>query len=143
MATPEPQHRRSRQMDVGSTSSPSALPRARRRRRIAVIAVLAVAGVFGGGAVVVAADDGRAETCAPTHVLRVAVAPELAPVVDDAAAGVFPVEEESGDTCVHVDVVAADPADVARAITAHPPVRPDVWIPDASLWLDRLQEAGV
>jgi Ca-activated chloride channel family protein len=130
-------------MDVGSTNSQSALPRTRRRRRIPVIAALAAAGVFGGGAVVMAGEEGGAEACAATHVLRVAVAPELASVVDDAAAGVFPVEEESGDTCVHVDVVAADPADVARAITAQPPDRPDVWIPDASLWLDRLQEAGV
>jgi Mg-chelatase subunit ChlD len=130
-------------MDVGSTSSQSALPRSRRRWRIPVIAALAAAGVFGGGAVVMAGDGGRVAACVPTHVLRVAVAPELAPVVEDAAAGVFPVEEKSGDTCVHVDVVAADPADVARAITAQPPDRPDVWIPDASLWLDRLREAGV
>jgi Mg-chelatase subunit ChlD len=89
------------------------------------------------------AADGGATSCPATRVLRVAVAPELAPVVRDAAEHAFPRGGAPGGTCVRADVVAADPADIARAVTAEPPDRPDVWIPDASLWLDRVRAAGV
>jgi Ca-activated chloride channel family protein len=129
-------------MDVDSTTSRPALPRVlHRKRSVIVVAALSLAGVLGGSAAVMAGGDGGAEACAETRVLRVAVAPELAPVVADAAARV-PVQEP-GDPCVEVNVVATDPVDVARSVMAQPPVRPDVWIPDSSLWLDRVQQAGV
>ncbi|MBB3084372.1 substrate-binding domain-containing protein [Geodermatophilus sabuli] len=118
-----------------------ALPWLRRRRRSAVlVGALTLAGVLGGGAVVMAG-DGSGAACTAPRVLRVAVAPELASVVEDAAAGVA--GEEPGGPCLRTEVAAADPADVARAVTAAPADAPDVWIPDASLWLDRVRAAGV
>ena len=60
-----------------------------------------------------------------------------------------------GKTCVEVDVISATPADVAAAIAARNDVAitglgqpngntevPDVWVPDSTSWLSRLQGAS-
>src|SRR4051794_28011312 len=128
-------------MHVDQVDPRPALPWVGHRRRSAVIvAALALAGVLGGGAAVMAGDRGDGKACTAPRVLRVAVAPQLAPVVQDAAAGLP--EEGPGNPCSRVEVAATEPADVARALTAQPADGPDVWIPDASLWLDRVRAAG-
>jgi Ca-activated chloride channel family protein len=87
--------------------------------------------------------------------LAVAAAPEIAPAVRAAA------EEWTGDgaaaegTCVSVQVEAAAPVEVAAAIASRQGATltgvgpangatqvPDVWVPDASTWLLRLQKAA-
>jgi hypothetical protein len=83
--------------------------------------------------------------------LTVAAAPELAPAVRAAAGANGAVHQR----CVALTVSAVDPADVAAAVVerhngtldgvgrAIGDVQvPDVWIPDSSLWLQRVRGGG-
>jgi Ca-activated chloride channel homolog len=87
--------------------------------------------------------------------LSVAAAPEIAPAIR-AAADDWTDDGASADgTCVTVAVDAAAPVEVAAAIASRQGATltgvgpasgatqvPDVWVPDASTWLLRLQKAG-
>ncbi len=94
-------------------------------------------------------------TCTGQVRLAVAAAPEIAPAIRAAA------DEWTGDgasadgTCVTVAVDPAAPAEVAAAIASRQGATltgvgpangatqvPDVWVPDASTWLLRLQKAA-
>jgi Ca-activated chloride channel family protein len=87
--------------------------------------------------------------------LSVAAAPEIAPAVRETVAKAAGSELRLADTCVSVDVGASDPADVAAAVAGHHQSSlgglgqangktrvPDVWIPDSSMWLQRLRSGG-
>ena len=93
--------------------------------------------------------------CSGKIELSVAVASELAPAVAAAASE----WEEKGaavdGTCIDVTVAAADAVEVAAVVAAKhgaslagvgqasgTAVSPDVWIPDSSTWLLRLQTGG-
>ncbi|NJC68499.1 VWA domain-containing protein [Planosporangium thailandense] len=83
----------------------------------------------------------------------IAAAPEIAPAVRETAAkatGSQPLR--LAGRCVAVDVTAVDPADVAAAVAGRHQSSlgglgsadgrtqvPDVWIPDSSMWLQRLR----
>ncbi|HKG51493.1 MAG TPA: substrate-binding domain-containing protein [Actinomycetales bacterium] len=131
-----------------SSNLPSQLP-ARlvlRRRRTRVVGVFAVAAlVFGAGAagaVLLTGDDVAQEPCPDgTRTLAVAAPPELASAVRMAAEAVTARSRPSECVDVRVEGVAA--STVAAAVAAQPPRRPDVWIPDSSLWLQRLTSAGI
>lgn len=87
--------------------------------------------------------------------VTVAAAPEIAPVIQttgDKWAKSMPVQ---AGRCTAVDVIAAEPADVAAAIAGkHGGALdgvgqasggtkvPDVWVPDSSMWLQRLRALG-
>ena len=97
-----------------------------------VILVLFLAG--GGGGWWLMSRDGdrpqpatRSAWCTATT-LRVAAAPEIAPVVRDAARAV----NANGDDCGPVAVLAEEPAVTAARPAAD---RPDVWIPSSGAWL--------
>ncbi|GAA4599879.1 Mg-chelatase subunit ChlD [Actinoplanes octamycinicus] len=62
----------------------------------------------------------------PDPRLRVAAAPEIAPVIQQAAAGL----NQAGQRCSEVAVQAVEPGAV---LTAKP--QPDVWVPSSSAWL--------
>jgi Ca-activated chloride channel homolog len=89
-------------------------------------------------------------SCTTRTALTVDAAPEIAPAVRATAS-----RWATGNACVSVSVLAADPATVAVAVTARHNVTiaglaqaaaaarvPDVWIPDSSTWLTRLRGAG-
>ncbi|MEU4563457.1 substrate-binding domain-containing protein [Actinoplanes sp. NPDC023936] len=67
-----------------------------------------------------------AAVACPDARLRVAAAPEIAPVVQEAARTLDP----DGGECGPVVVTAEEPA-----VTAETTQRPDVWIPSSSAWL--------
>ncbi|HEX5595927.1 MAG TPA: substrate-binding domain-containing protein [Micromonosporaceae bacterium] len=94
----------------------------------------------------------RSACSGETTELTVAAAPEIAPVISATA------DEWTGSgaavdgTCISVKVVSADPVDVAAAVATQHGVslagvgeasgaaeRPDVWLPDSSIWLLRLR----
>ncbi|NJC81960.1 substrate-binding domain-containing protein [Planosporangium mesophilum] len=94
------------------------------------------------------------QLCGQKINLSLSAAPEIAPAVRETMAKAEG-ELRSGDKCVSVEVISADPADVAAAIANHhgsslgglgqASVRtkvPDVWIPDSSMWLQRLRSGG-
>jgi hypothetical protein len=89
-------------------------------------------------------------SCSSRATLRIAAAPEIAPVIQ-ATGNTWSASQKSG-TCVTVAVTAVDPADVAAAVAAKQGAAvtglgqangkvqvPDVWIPDSSTWLDRIR----
>ncbi len=65
----------------------------------------------------------------PSPALRVVAAPEIVPVVVEAARTIGPPASESGG-CGPVEVIAEEPW-----ITASAERKPDVWIPSSSAWL--------
>lgn len=80
------------------------------------------------------ADPGPASTPAstgpcPPAALRVAAAPEIAPVVRDAARTIGP--PKGG--CPPVEVVSEEPFATVSGVSGQR--KPDVWIPSSSLWL--------
>ncbi|GAB3814514.1 substrate-binding and VWA domain-containing protein [Micromonospora zhanjiangensis] len=87
--------------------------------------------------------------------IRVAATPEMAPAVQAAAAKWSSDGAAVGGVCVVADVQAAEPVDVAAAVAGQhgvtlpgvgqasgDAVLPDVWVPDSSTWLLRLQKAA-
>lgn len=138
----------------GRGASASARPQPRRpqhpRRRfhVAVAVIVAVVVVVTGG-VVKSSFGGSA--CSSHETVRIAAAPEIAPIIREIGQAWT---GRSGHTCANVSVVAADPAEVAKNIAATSrganglgaPARterlPDMWIPDSSIWFDRLRSAG-
>jgi Ca-activated chloride channel family protein len=114
---------------------------------VAVLAVLA--GGWGGYRLLTRA------SCSGQVPLVVAAAPEIAPVVQDAAARWTAAGPSVRGRCITVDVSPADPADVASAVAgkrgmtlagvgqANGNTRvPDVWLPDSSMWLARIRSVS-
>ncbi|WP_212841327.1 substrate-binding domain-containing protein [Catellatospora sp. IY07-71] len=137
----------------------SAVPgRHRNVRRIhpalsAVAAVFAVALVVSGAFIVY---DQLAEPgCSGSASLTVAAPAEIAPALKDTAAALTEQKAAVDGACVAVDVVTADPADVAAAVASLRGLTltgvgqpngstqvPDVWIPDSATWLARVTAAS-
>lgn len=97
----------------------------------------------------------RGTSCDSELHLNVAAAPEIAPTISATAQRWAKDAKGPNGQCVTVDVVAAESVDVAAAIAkAHGITMreigqangatkvPDVWVPDSSTWLTRLQVAG-
>ncbi|MFI6515019.1 substrate-binding domain-containing protein [Spirillospora sp. NPDC050679] len=105
--------------------------------RAAVAGGVAVVLAAAGTAYAVSVERGCAD--APL-VLDVAAAPEIAPVVARTAARA---DGQAGGRCVRIAVRAEEPALMAALLAGRVPLdarhrRPDVWIPDSSLWTARL-----
>lgn len=107
-------------------------------RRSAGWAVVATVGVVSVGGGLVAMDRSRDDhgatfACPDRHnQLRVVTAPEIAPTVTAAA------EKANFDRrqCAVITVVAAEPQHTVTTLR-HAESRPDVWVPDSSIWLSR------
>jgi Ca-activated chloride channel homolog len=115
-----------------------------RRRRLAAGTALVTVGAAAGGVVLAGwqttATPGGCGGDEPPFV--VAAAPEIAPVVTQVVA-VLASEGGISGLCSLPVVRAQDPFRTARAIAADPDRRPDVWVPDSSLWPRRLPGRGV
>jgi Ca-activated chloride channel family protein len=118
-----------------------------------VLAILAVVAVVAGVRIGVGQLGGG--DCSGQVRLSVAAAPDIAAAVQQSAAEWIRSGPEVKGGCVAVDVRAADPADVAAVLSAQQKVSltgagapragvtpPDVWVPDAGLWLQRLRTAA-
>lgn len=117
-----------------------------------MLTTLAVVAVVAGVRVAVGQFGGD---CAGQVRLSVAAAPGIAEAVQQSAAEWAAGSPEVRGKCVAVDVRAVDPADVAAVLGAGERVSltgagapraglaaPDVWIPDARSWLQRLRAAA-
>ncbi len=77
-------------------------------------------------------DDGSAEAqCGTSEPVTVAVAPELAPLVESAT------ERAATARCVTFEVLAEPPALTSQAVALDDGA-PDLWIPDSAVWLTRV-----
>jgi hypothetical protein len=94
-------------------------------------------------------------SCALATNLSIAAAPEIAPALSSEAASWNTNDTTVDGECVTVSVAATAPADVASAIAGSHGVTvaglgkpngtatvPDVWVPDSSMWLQRLSTAS-
>jgi hypothetical protein len=111
-----------------------------------VLPLLVIAGVYGGYRLM------STSGCSANVRLTVAASPEIAPAVREAAARWVKTQPRVLDQCVDVDVSAVPSADVAAAIAGDHGVNvngvgqadgrtqvPHVWIPDSSIWLQRMR----
>ncbi len=118
-----------------------------------MLATLAVVAVVAGVRIGVGQLGGG--ECSGQVRLSVAAAPEIAAAVQQSAAEWAGGNGQVGGACVAVDVRAVDPADVAAVLGAEQKVSlagagapragvtaPDVWVPDARTWLQRLRSAA-
>jgi von Willebrand factor type A domain len=110
---------------------------------VAVLVVLA-GGWYGFGKL-------SKSSCSGTLSLNIGAAPELVSALQ-AQATEWAAASRVGDRCVSIEVTSADPADLAAAIGAPAKVYltgvgqssgntkvPDVWVPDSTVWLQRLR----
>lgn len=134
------------------------MPRHRRRSRVpgpvrAITAALVLAGAaaMGWAGYLRASGSG----CAEVVHLTVTAAPPIAPAIRETAQRWVDGGATVAGKCVAVDVSEASPADVAAAIAGRAGVAlpglgqaservplPDVWVPDSTTWLTRLQSAA-
>jgi hypothetical protein len=78
--------------------------------------------------------------CGTTTTIDVAAAPDIAPVITQAARK--PSEEDTG-SCYRVNVTSRESATTAEALAVSDGTeRPDVWIPESTMWLQRAQDKG-
>ena len=83
-----------------------------------------------------------AEGCDGTLDVSLAAAPEIAPVVEKATEKLEADDVEVSGTCVDYAVEATAPEQVADLLTAGPQNAPDLWVPDFSVWVTRVEQAG-
>jgi Ca-activated chloride channel homolog len=128
------------------------------RRFVTVLIVLALLGTvgwYGNRQGWLHRTGTTANGCAHPTDLHVEATPELAPALSKVAAGWNAKPTLIDGTCVRVVVAAAEPATVAATIAGKHNVSvpglgqpngtatvPDVWVPDSSTWLARLQAAS-
>jgi Ca-activated chloride channel family protein len=138
---------------IGSVSgrhrTSPATPPSVRAAGVAIVILLLLSGSWFGYRRLV-----HASCAEPVHI-SVAAAVDIEPVVQQTAAAWVAGLPKANGRCVGVDVVAAEPADVAAAVAGQAGVTlnglgqangktrvPDVWVPDSSTWLQRLRSAG-
>lgn len=129
---------------AGRPAASAAGPR-RPRRRVPVVAGLVTVGLLavGGAAGQAWVDErtsGTSQTCAdaPPRTVVVAADPTIAEPLREATADLGRVPLDVGG-CVSVVVAAQDPLRTASQLSTLPPEQlPDLWVPDSSLWLDRV-----
>lgn len=82
----------------------------------------------------------QASQCDATTVINVTAAEDIGPVVSNAAKKV---SEEDTEHCYKVNVAVRDSATTAESLVVSDGTeRPDVWIPESTLWLQRAQDKG-
>jgi len=97
---------------------------------LSVLLVLSLAGWFGFDYV---RDRLAGSSCGTVTTLSVVAAPDIAPAVAS-------VSEQDSSGCYRVGVSARDSGQALQSLGT---AKPDVWIPETSLWLLRAQQQGV
>lgn len=120
----------------------SSAARARRRAVPLLLAIAGVAVVGAGGYAAVQALSGEAEGCAGSLAVRVAAAPEIAPAVTEAVTALERDDAEVRGACLDYEVVATAPAKVAEVLTSESENSPQLWVPDFSVWVSRVQQSA-
>ncbi len=104
------------------------------------LSVLLVVALVGWFTFDVLRDQLRVAGCSSSTVLAVIAAPDIAPTITQLGRRVS--EEDSSD-CYKVKVTSRESADVAEALAVSDGTeRPDVWIPESTLSLERAQDAS-
>jgi uncharacterized membrane protein len=125
---------------MGRHADPSYTPLhlARRNPRLLIVVIAALVVLVGGvtgGVVWLVSGSSASSACTSTSPVRVAVTPDLAPVVQK----LFGSTVTAADgTCATVRVTAQQPLETVGNLSAlEPSALPQVWVPDSSLWAAR------
>ena len=109
-------------------------------RAVVGILVLALIGWLGFRYV---SDRVGAGGCDHPVTLRVAAAPDIAPVLSAYAGSLSQTQRNAGDYCYSVQVSAVDPGRVVTQLSGQvSDAQPDVWVPDSAYWLARITRGG-
>jgi hypothetical protein len=145
MAVSDPDEGTARTMGRHDVLMPTRAVRPRRRRRratliTAIVATIALVGLaIGLGINYFSTQSGASDCDNPTQV-TIAAAPEIAPVITEVADNLAASDD---DPCYRIDLVARDSANATDWLAeSADQERPDVWIPDSTLWLNRAREKG-
>ncbi|TDD23623.1 VWA domain-containing protein [Actinomadura sp. KC06] len=124
----------------------------RKRKRSASALIGPMAGAVGlalllGVGVYAFAESGSGCSGDDAMNLTVAVAPDIAPVVEKAAGRFNDSKQKADGKCVVATVKKAEPSSVSTLLSGQGVAnssneRPDVWIPDSSLWVSLAQTSG-
>ncbi len=121
----------------------SAAARPQSRALPALLMLLAASIIAVGGFVVVNASKGVAASgCDGSLPVRLAAAPEMAPVLEEATADLEADGASVKGTCVDFEVQAAAPDQVADGLATQPANAPQLWVPDFSVWVTRAAQTG-
>ncbi len=125
--------------------------RAARRRRSLSALIGPLAGAIGltillGVGVYALADSHAGCSGGDTTTLNVAAAPDITPMVDDVVGKFNAQRHSAGGHCIKGIVKSVEPSSVANLLSGQSSgngaVRPDVWIPDSTLWPTVVQSSA-
>ncbi|TSB26134.1 substrate-binding and VWA domain-containing protein [Streptomyces benahoarensis] len=128
-----------------SSEPDGAGPRPGTRRRTVVLATALVLALAAGTVVVLRADLlPFGKPCGGDSVrLDVVASPDIAPALDDVADQALRDETRTDGKCLDVKVTARSGAEVADSLAQRPAHNEfQVWIPDSTLWEDRVEAAS-
>lgn len=111
--------------------------RSRGRSPVVVLSVLLVVTLVGWGAYEYLGDRIGASGCDSAVVLNVTASPDVAPVVARAAR-----QGDSAGSCYEVRVSEEESVVTAESLVSGGAERPDVWLPESTVWLRRAQARG-
>ncbi len=107
-----------------------------------LLVILAVGLVGVGGFYFMGGGSNIAAGCLGSVDVRLAVAPEVAPVVEEATEKLEADGAEVSGGCVDYTVDAVASEQVADRLSAQPDSAPDLWVPDFSVWVNRAEQGG-
>jgi hypothetical protein len=146
-----PQHHRNQEFFVaGRHQSAARSEQPRRRAPLAIVLVTLAAAVLGVGLSVAAleyptssspADAAAATKCTTRPALTVVAAPQIAPAIQASATGWLAGRPAIGGACPTITVHSTDSAAEEKALSQPGAALPDLWIPDSTVWVTRLDAA--
>ncbi len=123
-----------------SSARPRGVRGLRSRSPVVLLSALLVLALLGWFTFDFLRDRLRASSCDTTTVVNVTAAADIAPVVTQIG---NEVSEQDEGACYKVNVVSRDSAATAESLVVSDGTeRPDVWIPESTIWLQRAQDKG-
>lgn len=123
-----------------SSARPRGVRALRSRSPVILLSALLVLALLGWFTFDFLSDRLRASACDNTTVVNVTAAPDVAPVVTQIGNRV---SEQDEGACYKINVTSRDSASTAESlVVSDGSVRPDVWIPESTIWLQRAQDKG-
>lgn len=123
-----------------SSARPRGVRGLRSRSPVILLSALLVLALLGWFTFDFLRDRLRASSCDNTTVVNVTAAADIAPVVTQVG---NKVSEQDEGACYKVNVATRESASTAESLVVSDGTeRPDVWIPESTIWLQRAQEKG-
>jgi hypothetical protein len=123
-----------------SSASPSGVRGLRSRSPVILLSTLLVLALLGWFTFDFLADRLRASACDTTTVVNITAAPDIAPAVTQLGNRL---SEQDAEACYKVNVASRESASAAESlVVSDGSERPDVWIPESTIWLQRAQDKG-